>query len=263
MTDLLSQINLLRKLYADDTNKERLRLLLYGDKGHGKTSACLTARRPIYIQSFDPGGTLLPEARKAVDAGWLVVDTRWEGLSLKSPDVFPQWLTHMKELESLHLFDFIGTFVLDSLTFWSSFVMAYITATHTDRTKGKVLIGDYVPFQMEVVNQMKGFHDLPCDVIVTAHIAKVPDAITGAMKTSLNLTGVKTAGRVIAAFPELWVARKVFKAGQKQFAIMTDSDSLYEASTRIGSGVFNQYEQPNITAMLDKLGWDTSERKVK
>jgi len=257
---LKKHIMSLRELYNKDLGLKRLRLCLYGEKGHGKTSAALTARRPIYLQSFDPGGCLLPQADALVKEGHLVVDTSWEGRDTKDPSVLREWLDRMKDLERAGLFKTCGTFVLDSLTFWSEFLMAKIIGDDSRNKTDIPQLQNYVPFQLTFVNIMKGFYNLPCDVIVTGHISTEDDDVTGTKRTALNLIGRTTSSKVMAAFSELWVAKKRVTSSGPSYRILTQGDGFYEASTRIGSGLFTGEQEPDIQALLRQAGWQWQER---
>lgn len=257
---LKKHITSLRDLYNQDLSRKRLRLCLYGEKGHGKTTAVLTARKPIYLQSFDPGGAMLPQADKLVKEGNLVVDTRWESLDTKDPSVLVKWLDSMKELERGGLFQQCGTFVLDSLTFWSEFLMAKIIGDDSKNKTDVPQLQNYVPFQITFVNIMKGFYNLPCDVVITAHISTEDDDVTGTRRTALNLIGRTTSSKVMAAFSELWVAKKRVTSAGPSYRILTQGDGFYEASTRIGSGLFTGEQDPDITQLLLKAGWNWEEK---
>ena len=265
--DLTTHIQSLKDLYQSDNQNRRLRALIYGDKGTGKTTLLATARKPVYIQSFDPGGPLLPCIQAGVESGDIIVDSSWELLTdtskVNGKFVMEAWLEHMVYLEKIDLFSKIGTFAMDSLTFWSEHLMADIIRRDPKNTSGIPQIQSYVPYQYQFVNIMKQFQDKPCDVIVVGHIAKVEDPVKGGKQTGLNLIGAKTSGKVLAAFSELWCLKKTHDSKGSKVELLTQGDHYYDASTRIGSGKLSASEVPNISAMLKKCGWDASRREVK
>ena len=46
----------IQNLYRQDKNQQTFNCLILGEMGTGKTHLLQTCRRPIHIDSFDPGG---------------------------------------------------------------------------------------------------------------------------------------------------------------------------------------------------------------
>ncbi len=64
-----------KELYGNDTRQDSFNLLLCGDSGAGKTFLASTCRKPVHIDSFDPGGT--KHLKQWIDRGEIIVDTRY------------------------------------------------------------------------------------------------------------------------------------------------------------------------------------------
>lgn len=260
---LQKKINDVRSLYQKDSEQDKkLRLLLYGAKGVGKTSTACTGRYPIYLQSFDPDGTNLSRLEPLLKSGNLIVDNRWEKFKLEETTVFSKWFQEMQELESNKFFDSIGTFVLDGISLLSEFLMTQIVMIDVPLGKNeKKVIGiqHYNPFQAKLLHTMKCFVGLPCDVIMVGHIDKNIDPVSGRVTTELNLMGSKTSGKISVVFPEMWCLRK---AQDGKVEMLTQPDPPYDACTRMGDGKLAKIEEPNIQNCLKKAGWDITPKQL-
>ena len=64
-----------RQMYADSASQFS-NFLIYGDFGTGKTQILSTCPKPVFIDSFDPGGTKTAALQPLIDKGDVIVDTR-------------------------------------------------------------------------------------------------------------------------------------------------------------------------------------------
>ena len=55
--DVKAEAEKLKQMYEDDPRTHSYNAIVYGDLGTGKTMSLRTARRPLWVHSFDPGGT--------------------------------------------------------------------------------------------------------------------------------------------------------------------------------------------------------------
>ena len=74
--DAAAELARVRKFYAGDPLQKRFSALVTGETNAGKTFLLRTARRPVHIDSFDPGGT--KGLRDLIASGDVVADTRYE-----------------------------------------------------------------------------------------------------------------------------------------------------------------------------------------
>jgi len=259
-----TQCHNLCTMYKDSGTQQKLRLILYGEKGSAKTTTAMTARKPIFVDSFDPGGMTVKRIEKDIQKGDIIPDTRWERKSLKDDhDTIQKWFSEMKMREADGLFDNIGTYVLDGGTLFAEFLMRSVIQldekNKTRLTEAPIAqLQNYYPFQQRILNVMKGFSDLPCDVIVTFHATKIKNMVDGTMFTSVAIPGEKAPEIVTSVFGELWMTTIKPIAGGSEFKLLTRRDGIYKAVTRIGDGKLDQKEPPNICNMLKKCGWDTT-----
>ncbi len=266
----------LRTLYKEDPRQSSFNLLLIGEKGTGKTQILSTARKPVHIDSFDPGGTAT--LRKEIELGDIIPDVRWENEDPLDPRQYKLWEFEFDKRRKNGYFDQIGTYCLDSSTAWADCIMNYILKTidkkGTHVGESPKWNRDYKPQRTLIETHIRQMLELPCDFILTGHVAPifepqiVTDPFTGEREKTDILVGYRyhTTGQGMVKIPlyftELWVAQ--WKSAPKiedQYYLLTAREGLYLASTRIGAGgKFEKHEKPNIKNMLKKAGWSAQDK---
>ncbi len=104
----------IQEMYRNDDSQNSFNLLCTGETGTGKSYLLRTARRPIHIDSFDPGGTKC--LRDEIGKGIIIADTRWENDDPFKPTVWNAWVKETQARMKLGYFDHLGTYVIDSST---------------------------------------------------------------------------------------------------------------------------------------------------
>ena len=74
--DAAAELKRVQDFYKGDKLQKRFSALVTGETNAGKTFLLRTARRPVHIDSFDPGGT--KGLRDLIASGDVVADTRYE-----------------------------------------------------------------------------------------------------------------------------------------------------------------------------------------
>ena len=74
--DKLAELKRVTDYYAGDSLQKRFSAIISGETNSGKTYLLRTARMPVHIDSFDPGGTKC--LQPWIDRGQIVADTTWE-----------------------------------------------------------------------------------------------------------------------------------------------------------------------------------------
>jgi len=172
-TKFKEEIAKLRQAYADDPKQKTFNLLLLGEMGTGKTFILRTARLPVHIDSFDPGGT--KGLRDEIAAGKIIADTRYESEDRLRPFAYQIWKTEFMRRRSEGYFDRMGTYCLDSSTSWSEAVMNRILQKAKIEGEAPRFTKDYTPQKVEIQNMMRYMLDLPCDFVLTGHLEQYMD----------------------------------------------------------------------------------------
>lgn len=257
----MNELQNIKKYYEDDPLQKRYSLLLCGNSGIGKTSILRSARKPIHVDSFDPGGTRC--IRDMISDGDVIADTRFEDDDPYKPERFAKWMTTIDRRIELGYYKQFGTYMLDSATTWGFAVMAYQLGSRgaagtspdwkKDYTNQKTLMGNYIKKLMRI----------PCDFIMTAHfrekeINAVIDSKTGVRRSTYEYR-FYTTGQAVVTIPLLFDEMYVITAedtseGLKRKFIL-EAQGTYHAKSRLkANGKLNAEEPAHIKALLKKIG---------
>ena len=88
--DAKTELKKVRDHYHEDPLQKRFSALVTGESGSGKSFLVRTCRKPIHIDSFDPGGTKC--LRDLIDKGDIIADTSWEREDPYDPKRFGEWM---------------------------------------------------------------------------------------------------------------------------------------------------------------------------
>lgn len=262
---ILERVEKARAAYASRPKGDFVNVLLYGDFGTGKTSFLRTCRKPIYIDCFDPGGTTTRLLADGVAAGDIIIDNRFERDDWKQPVAYKLWEHNFFELRDMNFFSAIGTYAIDSVTRMSDSLMYHLlTIPHASSSRSRAgqipELKDYLVQQMTLVNILSNICQLPCDVIVTGHIGRIKDEVSGKIETGLMLSG-KLSEKIPLLFDEKWIAVVAATSDKgRHHRLLMKSDGYYQAETRIGGGIFADYEEPDMKYLLKKVGRDSSDK---
>jgi hypothetical protein len=246
----------LRKLYQE-SDQGTFKALVTGETGTGKTYLLRTARKPVHIDSFDPGGT--KGLRDLILKGDIVADIQYELEDPLKPQYFQLWRRNFEQRYIGKYFESFGTYVLDSSTMWAEAIMNDILLKAGRAGETPLWGKDYMPQKILIHNFMKRILNLPCDVIVTGHLKGLTDDEGNTTKWRYMTTG-QGAVVIPLLFDEIYVTTSRERAKGIEYRLLTASTGLYSAKTRIGQNKFDTYEEPNIKLLLKKIGWDTRDK---
>lgn len=250
----------LQELYKNDPRQSSFNLLLLGSYGSGKTFITRTARKPVHIDSFDPVGTTGLD--EYIARGEIIVDARYEGENREEPWAYTEWKENYRERFRQGYFNHIGTYVLDSSTMWAESIMNWHLAKESRPGKAPRFTKDYTPQKIEILNILQTLLDLPCDFILTGHLEKDKDEDTGTI-TYEYLTVGKAALIIPIKFSEIWVMLPEEGHSGTSYRILTQSSGMYHAASRLAKdGLLDMYEEPDIKAILEKVGRDSSDKPL-
>lgn len=265
-----AEINRVLGIYDNDATQRTLNLLLRGVKGIGKTQLIAeTARYPVLIHSFDPGGTKHLDKERA--EGKVLVDSSFEVEDARKPTAYNAWEAVFDAYRQRNYFDRFGTYMIDGLTFWLD--AAYNKVATMVSSKGTPLATDG---QLEIKGwgvllrmmqyMIKIACSLPCDFVLAAHSRKTQDESSGMM-----LEGLSCPPSLQIPVPALFDEYYMLIAdptgtkqtnGMPERVLLTGNTQYQIAGTRIGRGKFDLYEKPNIKGLLAKAGKLTADKPL-
>jgi len=264
--DIKTEIKKIRDYYASDPLQQRFSALITGQIGVGKTFLSRTARKPVHIDSFDPGGTKC--VRKWIKEGSIIADTRWEREDPYDPTVFGEWMKEVKFRLEQGYFNMFGTYWLSSATTWGDAAMNYQLAG-AGKIDAKSRAGeapkftrDYTPQKIMMINHIKKFMTLPCDFIMEGHL-RTFEEVKGETKQGSEIKSVKyrffTTGQAMVTIPmqfdEIYVLKGYDVSGGVKRVLLTDAQDEYLARSRLRADEkLSVEEEPDIKALLKKIG---------
>lgn len=246
-TDLIAGM---RAKYSADAMTKHLQFLIYGPSGSGKTYSLRTAKTPLLVDSFDPGGSLAL-ADMVADGRALVV-TEYETEDAKHPTAFKAWDKNFDRMEKAGIFERIGTYVLDSATTWGQAALNEVMM-RAGRAGGVPQQNDWYPQMVLMEAAIKRIMALPCDVVFICHDDVMKDEITGKVMRSPMLTG-KAKKRIPLLFSEIYFADVKRTPKGSEYVWQTSKDSTNEARSRMSGlpGVTSDIYVPQDFQALNK-----------
>ena len=258
----LDELKRVQAYYDSDRLQNRFSALVTGETGSGKTFLVRTARQPIHVDSFDPGGTKC--LMDMIRAGKVVADTQWENEDPYAPSVFGEWMKTVDIRMRTGYFDMFGTYVIDSASSWGDAAMNYQLGRVEHAGEAPKWNRDYTPQKTYMINYIKKMMNLPCDFILTGHLRAIEE-VMGQTKEGSDIKRVKyrffTTGQAMVTIPmqfdELYVmVGKETSKGIKR-ELLIDAQGVYVARSRLkGDGKLNEIEETDIRKLLKKIGLD-------
>ncbi len=265
--DAQTELQKVRDYYKGDPLQKRFSALVTGETNAGKTYLLRTARLPIHIDSFDPGGTKC--LRDLIEKGDIIADTRWEDEDPYEPKVFAEWMKSVDVRFHTHYYDQFGTYCLDSATTFGEAVMGYGLGEKNRAGETPQMRHDYMPQKTFMTNYIKKLMRLPCDFIMTGHLREIRKVLSVDSKSGVIREEVKyrfyTTGQAVVTIPllfdEIYVIRgEEGREGPKR-VMLIDSLGDYIARSRLkANGLLNSEEPPDIKALLKKAGFSTDDK---
>lgn len=217
---------------------QKLKLLLIGASGSGKTVMAASAPGKTLILDFDNKASSAASYYAHYNPKQLE-NIEVEAFSLNkmtdSPyEKFIAWLDRLEERAKEEKFPF-DTVVIDSLTLYAEALMGYVMKHNPGikRAFSSVpAMQDYLVAGTKFREDINRILSLPCHVICTAHSATQKDDVTGELRNTILLAG-KTAEHLPRIFTEVYWAH-VKKNGDKiEHVAQTRSDGRFTCRTQI------------------------------
>lgn len=266
--DAQDELKKVKEYYNQDPLQKRFSALITGETNAGKTFILRTARRPIHIDSFDPGGTKC--LRDLISSGDIVADTSFEADDPYNPKAFANWMRAIDRRMHVGYFKQFGTYCIDSATTFGEAVMGYQLGLVSHSGEVPSHRRDYNPQKVFMVNYITKLMTLPCDFILTGHLREIKKLIRVDNKTGIITEEIKyrfyTTGQAVVTIPLLFdeiyviVGDGETRDGPKR-KMLIDSLGTYNARSRLkANGLLNASEEPNIKKILKKTGFDSRDK---
>lgn len=257
--DAQAELKRVKEYYANDRLQKRFSAIISGETNAGKSFILRTARFPIHIDSFDPGGSkcLSPWIKR----GDIVVDTSFENEDPFNPTAYDAWKKSTEIRFQTKYFDQFGTYCLDSLTTFGTAVMNAQLASHDRAGEVPQHRKDYNPQKNEIVNYIRKLMNLSCDFILTGHLREIRDLISVDSSTGIRREEVKyrlhVTGQAVITIPLLFDEYYVIvgRGNPPKREMLIDSLGTYIARSRLkADGKLSEKEDPDIKKLLKKAG---------
>jgi len=265
--DAQAELKKVRNFYSGDPLQKRFSALITGETNAGKTYILRTARKPIHIDSFDPGGTKC--IRDLIESGDVIADTQWESDDPYEPKAFANWMKATDLRFQIGYYEQFGTYCIDSATTFGEAVMSYQLGNKSRAGEAPQRNIDYMPQKTYMTNYIKKLMRLPCDFILTGHLREIKKLISLDTKTGIAREDIKyrfyTVGQAVVTIPLLFDEIYVIigdegRQGPKR-EMLIDSLGTYIARSRLKqNGLLNAIEPPDIKALLKKAGFSTDDK---
>jgi AAA domain len=216
--------------------QQKLKLLVYGQSGAGKTVFSAGAPKPLFLD-FD-GKVSSAASYYSVHAPERLKEISYENMT-DLPGQERPFRRFSKLLKQLHEQAAAGklpyeTVVLDSLTLFLDAFMADVIAENpgVKRPNNVPALQDYQILNLQFKDVMSKLLALPCHVIVIGHITSETNQETGRIYWKPLVPG-KLADRLPQIFTEVYRAYVVHQDGKQQYLCQTSSDGEYVCRTQI------------------------------
>lgn len=246
--------------YKNDPKQKSFNALILGELGTGKTFIARTARKPVHIDSFDPGGSKC--LRDEIAKGEIIVDARYESEDRLNPSMYQVWKTEFDRRRKMGYFERIGTYMIDSSTSWAEAIMNRVLQIAEREGKAPRFTKDYTPQKMEIFNMLSWCLDLPCDFILTGHLEQFEDAENKTIKYRYLTVG-KAAIIIPTKFDEIYIMVAKEASDGVKYRLLTKNTGTYTARSRLAKeGLLDTYEEPDIKKILKKAEMDSSDKPL-
>lgn len=258
-------ISSIQDVYSEEKKKEAsTSFLIWGANRCGKTHSLTTARRPILIHSFDPGGLDLPSVQRGIAEGWILAEAFEDGTPRRivpatsatalADAVYSRWAKRFLEELEAGLFNQIGTYCVDSGTNLATAMLAQ-AAAQFGRREGAPTKHEYKFAKKRLYDFVHTVvSELPCDFIMTAHVYSFTDDDSGKVYNEISLPQGPRRDTT-NAMHEIYLARSERTSSGQEYHWQTTADKDFkDVGSRLSDGKLSRKEPQDFRAILKKMG---------
>jgi len=225
------------KLSELDPSKE-IKVLVYGEAGSGKTVFGCSFPTPIFVADFDAKVSSAAAYYKSIGATDRIEQIDYETYTKQGDTdiAFDRWSRKLYEFEqAVKKGEPIpATIVLDSLTFYVERAMEKVIDSNPG-VKGPVANDKLVPGRQHYLilgphfkAQLARILNLPCHVVITAHVKTTQDDTTGEIHRGPAISP-SLAAYLPALFPEVYRSYAETKGNETRYLAQTKPDFKFKA----------------------------------
>lgn len=252
--DLKADLAKAKESYAKYTSESmgKASFLVVGEHGSGKTHTISTCPKPIVVDSFDPGGA--KTLRPMVQEGGIIVNV-FEEDNPQQPSTYQKWALFLQERARAGYFTEVATYAVDSFTMLGEYAL-------NKHAKGqKPTQPMYQMQQIDLKNALALIRSLPCHFMATGHLIPKYDG-DGNMQGYEFLAVGRQKTTIPLLFDEIYLAHRSGTGKAEKYMLRVSSSSMYATRTRIGGGILEDKEEPNIREILKKCGMPWEDKEV-
>lgn len=253
--------SILQSLQANQVKPDtHIRFIIYGQSGTGKTFSLRTARKPLFIDSFDPGGSVV--LADLIQKGEAIIRTEFENEDPKNPSAFAKWDYSLDAIEKSGLMARFGTYVLDSATTWGQACLNLVMQK-AGRAGGTPQQNDWYPQMVLMEAGIRRIFKFPCDIIFICHTDVQKDEIIGKLTRSPALTG-KSKTRIPLLFSEVYYSDTKRSSKGTEYYWQMQSDATNQAKSRLcGLARKNlDFVPQNYARLMQELGHSYADKPL-
>ena len=259
--DYKNELKAVKTYYENDPLQKRFSALICAPIGGGKTYALSTARKPVHIDSFDPGGTKC--LKPWIDKGEIVVDTEFENEDPFNPTAWNAWKRKTELRFKINYYDHFGTYALDTATKWMAAAMNAQLAKVSRAGEAPRRNQDYMPVKVDMENYISKLMRIPADFILNGHFREDEELLSVDKTTGIERKKIQyrflTVGKASITIPLMfdeiyYIETQATSTGYKRFFI-TEAQGEYIARSRLKSnGKLDLREPADYKQLLKKIG---------
>ncbi|MBU0847188.1 ATP-binding protein [Patescibacteria group bacterium] len=256
MLDVSQELFKVHETYLQTARNKSFNALVYGKPGSGKTYSLRTARKPVLVHSFDPGGS--KTNREIVDGSSFAVDARFESRNLKPAEICDLWISEVDRLADNGMLDSLGTWAIDSFSTWINVLMSKVMTIPLPKGQrtypGVPAMSDYQILGVRVREIITRSCSFGCDFILIAHVQSEMDQVTGGIDNTLaSFPSLRTL--LPTLFDEIYYARATAGSKGTEYQFQLANDGLFTACSRLAaSGKLQAREPQDFLALRRKVG---------